>query len=258
VLDLRLVQLDQHEREDHEHQQADRRSHHHPLAEADPLTGGLLDEAAADQIGRAAHRCQQSAHTGRVRQHEHDGGADLQPKRVEVFGDLALNLQQLRHDAEDADRGGQQHGDGGGVGDECREQTGDPAEGDDHPGGGLPHAGQRQDAEREAPGETVFEHGLREDEGADEGEHRRGTERAQHVIGRRHTHEDDHRNAEKTADGDRDRLAHPEHDHAEQNAGQGLLLRRDVQWQREEGDRDNRCEEETDGAPALLEPLLTR
>ena len=95
------------------------------------LTRGLLDQAAPDEVGRAADRRQQAADARAVRQHQHQGGADPEPQRVEVLRHEPLALEHLRDDREQAEGGGQQHRDRRGVGHEGRKQAGDRAEGDD-------------------------------------------------------------------------------------------------------------------------------
>jgi hypothetical protein len=74
----------------------------------------------------------------------------------------------------------------------------------------------------------VLEHRLREDERADEREDRGGAERSEDVVDRGDTEEDRDSDAEQAADGNRDRLADPQRDDAEQHRPEHLLLAGDV------------------------------
>lgn len=55
----------------HEHGQAERGRGGGPLGEGDALARCLLDEAAAGEVGRRPHRCQQAADAGAVGEHQH-------------------------------------------------------------------------------------------------------------------------------------------------------------------------------------------
>ncbi len=205
------------------------------------------------RFGRRADGREEAADAGAVGEHEHQGRADAQRHRVEVGSDDALVLHELGDDGEDAERGGHEHGDGGGVRHEGREQAGDRAEGDDGAEGRAPDSGEAEDEERDALGHTVFEHRLGEDEGADEGEDGGGAEGREHFVRGGDPEEDDGGDADEAADGDGDGFADPEDHDAEEHGGEALLLTGHVQGQEEEEQGDAGGEEPADEAAALLE-----
>ena len=84
VADLGPVHGEDHDHDGDEHHRHDRQRHEEPFQERDRLAGGLLDEVAADQVGRAADRQEQPADGDAVGDHQHERRPEPQARRTAV------------------------------------------------------------------------------------------------------------------------------------------------------------------------------
>jgi hypothetical protein len=262
--DLRAVEEQQDGDHDRQHHQHDRQRHHEPLEEGDRLAGLLLDELAADQVGRGADRQQQAADRDPVGDHQHHRSAEAQALRVaRAIGLRGDHRPDRRHDPQ---RDRHHHRGRRGVGHERRGDRAHRAEGKDDPHGRVANPAHSEHPEREAPVQPVHDHRLGDDEGADEQQDRRVGEAAEDVVGRRLAflqlrHRFEQRgqaDPQQGGDRDRDRLADPPDNDEREDRRQPVLIAVEVERQQQDHDEQHRAQHQADVAAQPFEALLGR
>ena len=163
---------------------------------------------------------------------------------------VAARAVQRGEDAE-ADR--HHHGRRRRVAHPHRDGGRDEAEPREHARGRSADPGDREERQRDAPVEPVNRHRARQHEAADEEEHDRVGEVGEHLPGRRDAERDAEDRAEQRRDGQRQRLADPQHHHCGQDRRHHLALRPEAAAGQMNGRECQRREHDTGCAPAALE-----
>ena len=99
----------------------------------------------------------------------------------------------------------------------------------------------------------MHEHRLGEHEAADEDEDHRIGERGEHLAGRRDLQHHRQDRAEDRGDGERQRLAHPEHDDGGHDGGEAVRRRGEAERRRQQRHEHGRGQQESGRAPDALD-----